>query len=65
LRRWLRAASPWPSSLDDWVVAREGRFNSNQAQRYVSPNMTGYEDLDANGRWATGRVDVRIAMSFC
>jgi hypothetical protein len=46
------AAAPVPVPLDDWVVAREQRFRDNQAQRYVSPNMTGYEDLDANGRWS-------------
>ena len=42
-----------PVPLDDWVLAREARFRDSQAARYVSPRMTGYEDLDANGRWAT------------
>jgi hypothetical protein len=48
----LLSAAPVPSALDEWVVARESRFRDGQAQRYVSPNMTGYEDLDANGRWS-------------
>jgi hypothetical protein len=42
-----------PVALDDWVLGREQRFVASQAQRYVSPNMTGYEDLDANGSWST------------
>ena len=49
----LLAAAPTPVALDDWVLQREGRFRNAIAERYVSPNMTGYEDLDANGRWAT------------
>ena len=48
----LLTAAPSPVALDDWVVGRENRFRNSQAERYVSPNMTGYEDLDANGRWA-------------
>ncbi len=48
----LIAAGPVAVPLDDWVLAREGRFRDALAERYVSPNMTGYEDLDANGRWS-------------
>ena len=46
-------ASPAPSALDEWFVAREARFREGQAARYVSPHMTGYEDLDTNGRWSS------------
>ncbi len=53
----LLSAAPVSVALDDWVLAREARFRASQAERYVSPNMTGYEDLDANGRWAN-EVDV-------
>ncbi|MGI9027000.1 MAG: DUF6600 domain-containing protein [Burkholderiaceae bacterium] len=49
----FRSTASVPVPLDDWVVARETRFRDGQASRYVSPRMTGYEDLDANGRWAT------------
>ena len=48
----LMSAAPTPVPLDDWVVARETRFRNSQSERYVSQNMTGYEDLDANGRWS-------------
>ena len=49
----FQSAASVPVPLDDWVLARESRFRDGQAARYVSPRMTGYEDLDANGRWAT------------
>ena len=49
----FQSAASVPVPLDDWVVSRESRFRDGQAARYVSPRMTGYEDLDANGRWAT------------
>jgi len=41
------------TALDSWVVQRDGAYRASQSARYVSPNMTGYEDLDANGRWAS------------
>ena len=47
-------AAPFASlAIDNWVADREARFRDSQAERYVSPNMTGYEDLDANGRWSS------------
>ncbi|MBI4741219.1 MAG: hypothetical protein HY777_06680 [Betaproteobacteria bacterium] len=39
------------TSLDLWGVQRDAALRFAQATRYVSPNMTGYEELDANGRW--------------
>lgn len=46
-------ASPAASlGIDDWLATREARFRDSQTARYVSPGTTGYEDLDANGRWA-------------
>jgi hypothetical protein len=43
------------SALDNWAAQRDNAYRSNrssQSARYVSSNMTGYEELDANGRWA-------------
>lgn len=37
--------------LDDWAAQRDDARSARQATRYVSPRMTGYEELDANGRW--------------
>ena len=37
--------------LDEWAFARDARFQQVPAARYVSPYMTGYEELDAHGDW--------------
>ena len=37
----------------DWVLAEDQRDDRIAATRYVSPEMTGYGDLDAYGRWDT------------
>ncbi len=39
------------SALDDWALARDARYEQAQAPRYVSPYMTGYEELDTYGDW--------------
>ncbi len=39
------------TALDDLAAQRDDALHASQATRYVSPNMTGYEELDANGRW--------------
>jgi hypothetical protein len=37
--------------FEDWCLTRDRRADNAQAVRYVSPDMIGYEDLDANGTW--------------
>src|SRR5262249_51787258 len=40
--------------FDDWALAREHRevaAAQSPSAQYVPPGMTGYQDLDANGRW--------------
>ena len=49
----FQLSSPSPIALDQWMSGRESRFRASQSERYVSPNMTGYEDLEANGRWSS------------
>jgi hypothetical protein len=39
------------TSFDDWALARDDRYRNVQSARYVSPNMTGYEELDQHGDW--------------
>jgi hypothetical protein len=39
------------TALDDWALARDLRYEQAQAPRYVSPYMTGYEELDTYGDW--------------
>ncbi len=40
------------TGFDSWTLARDERYSEGPSVKYVSRNMTGYEDLDANGRWA-------------
>jgi hypothetical protein len=39
--------------FDRWSAERDRREDALVATRYVSPHMTGYEDLDAYGSWRT------------
>jgi hypothetical protein len=39
------------SAVDAWALARDALYREGQASRYVSPRMTGWEDLDAYGEW--------------
>ncbi|MBI4204888.1 MAG: hypothetical protein HY527_07660, partial [Betaproteobacteria bacterium] len=40
-------------AFDRWSAELDKREDQVAARRYVSPQMTGYEDLDAYGRWRT------------
>jgi len=39
--------------FDDWALERERREEAPAATRYVSPETTGYQDLDDYGQWRT------------
>jgi hypothetical protein len=39
--------------LDDWALRRERLLNPQETVRYVSPEMTGYQDLDRYGQWGS------------
>ncbi len=54
-RGGLRAASePMPDDgFASWVVGEDQREERTASTRYVSPEMTGAEDLDRFGRWST------------
>ncbi|HVG04383.1 MAG TPA: DUF6600 domain-containing protein, partial [Burkholderiaceae bacterium] len=41
------AATPF----DQWALARDQRYQNVQSARYISPYMTGYEELDHHGDW--------------
>ena len=41
--------------LDDWARDRDRRGENSPSARYVSSEVVGYEDLDANGTWRTDR----------
>jgi len=49
-REQLDAAHGY-DAFDQWVANRENASLAGPARRYVSPHMTGYQDLDAYGDW--------------
>ena len=45
-----------PDEFDSWSLERDRRDDhaaSSSTAQYVSPGVTGYEDLDANGTWSS------------
>ncbi|HEY6269987.1 MAG TPA: DUF6600 domain-containing protein [Candidatus Acidoferrum sp.] len=46
---------PGRDTFDQWSRNRELREERSQSARYVSPELTGSEDLDQNGTWRTDR----------
>jgi hypothetical protein len=45
-----------PDDFDSWSLERERRDDraaTSQSAQYVSPDVTGYEDLDDNGTWSS------------
>ena len=42
---------PRPDELDRWASERDRRWDTSVSARYVSPEVIGYQDLDANGVW--------------
>jgi hypothetical protein len=43
--------APERDGWDQWCANRDRRDDNSESARYVSSEMTGYEDLDAYGRW--------------
>jgi hypothetical protein len=39
-------------AFDNWARQRDSRWVETRSVRYVSPDMTGYEDLDSYGSWS-------------
>jgi FecR protein len=46
-----RIGPPRYDEFHAWIVARDQRDDFVRSTRYVSPDMTGYEDLDHYGDW--------------
>ena len=45
-----------PDAFDSWTLERDRlvqRAAASPSAQYVSPDVTGYEDLDANGTWSS------------
>ena len=47
-----RLTTPVSDDFMRWSAARDQRPEANASSRYVSPEMTGAEDLDAHGDWS-------------
>jgi hypothetical protein len=43
----------YDTDFDRWALARDEHWMESRAPTYVSYDMTGYEDLDAYGSWAS------------
>jgi hypothetical protein len=48
-------SSIYSDGFGDWVLAESRDEGDRPVARYVSPEMTGAEDLDRHGRWETTR----------
>ncbi|AOK48683.1 FecR protein [Burkholderia sp. MSMB617WGS] len=44
-------AAPPPDGLDEWAASRDAAEERSVSARYVSREIPGYQDLDANGSW--------------
>ncbi|MEO8546256.1 MAG: cell envelope integrity protein TolA [Burkholderiaceae bacterium] len=54
LRDYEYVDVPRPDGFDRWSGDRDRLYDNSRSAAYVSPDVIGYQDLDANGRW---RVD--------
>jgi hypothetical protein len=46
-----RQGEAFRDEFDDWNLARDRRDDASRSARYVSSEMTGYDDLDDHGEW--------------
>ncbi len=51
LRDYEFLDAPRPDEFDRWASERDRAFDNSVAARYVSRDVVGYQDLDANGSW--------------
>lgn len=51
LRDYQALATPVPDAFERWSSARDRRLANSASARYVSRDVVGYQDLDANCRW--------------
>lgn len=51
LRTYDDLDAPPLDEFDQWALNRDRTFDNSRSARYVSPDVIGYQDLDANGSW--------------
>ena len=49
----VRTLAASRDAFDDWAIARDRVQDTSTSARYVTTEMTGYEDLDRYGSWST------------
>ena len=49
---------PTTTGFDQWALNRDEQYSQVRSAQYVSPYMTGYEELDTYGDWVA-RCDLR------
>ncbi len=54
MRDYQYVDAPRLDEFDRWASDRDRRYDNSVSARYVSQDVVGYQDLDANGTW---RVD--------
>ncbi len=54
LREYYHVDAPRADEFDRWSSERDRLYDDSVSARYVSQDVVGYQDLDANGTW---RVD--------
>ena len=53
LRDYRYVNAPRLDEFDRWSSERDRRYDNSGSARYVSQDVVGYQDLDANGIWRT------------
>ncbi len=51
LRDYQLVNAPRFDEFDRWASGRDRRYDNSDSARYVSQDVVGYQDLDANGTW--------------
>jgi hypothetical protein len=51
LRDYQTVSAPPADDFDRWSATRDRGFDASPSARYVSNDIIGYQDLDANGIW--------------
>jgi hypothetical protein len=67
LQQQAGGPAPIPDAFDRWAASRDRAEDNSVSARYVSREVPGYEDLDANGTWRSdpndGEVRPTVAVS--
>ncbi|MDO8249766.1 MAG: FecR domain-containing protein, partial [Rhodoferax sp.] len=60
LREYEYLDVPPLDEFDLWALDRDRRYDNSPSARYVSPDVVGYQDLDANGNWRENATYGRV-----